>query len=81
MAKSANQKLKLLYLLKILTEKTDENHCMSVQELIGELSAYDISAERKSIYSDMECLICFGYDIVYIKARNGGGYYLAGREF
>lgn len=81
MAKSANQKLKLLYILKILTEKTDENHCMSAQEIIGELSAYDISAERKSIYDDVECLIRFGYDIVYVKARSGGGYYLAGREF
>ncbi len=81
MAKSANQKLKLLYILKILTEKTDENHCMSAQEIIAELSAYDISAERKSIYDDMERLIYFGYDIVYVKARSGGGYYLAGREF
>ncbi|NBJ94289.1 helix-turn-helix transcriptional regulator [Parablautia muri] len=81
MAKSANQKLKLLYILKILTEKTDEKHCMSAQEIIRELSAYDISAERKSIYDDMECLICFGYDIVYMKARSGGGYYLASREF
>ena len=64
MAKSANQKLKLLYLLKILTEKTDENHCMPAQELISELAHYDISAERKSIYDDLECLTQYGYDIV-----------------
>ncbi|MBQ8598150.1 MAG: WYL domain-containing protein [Lachnospiraceae bacterium] len=81
MAKSANQKLKLLYLLKILTEKTDENHCLSAQELIAELAAYDISAERKSIYDDIECLNFYGYDIENIKARTGGGYYMASREF
>lgn len=81
MAKSANQKLKLLYLLKILTEKTDENHCMPAQELISELAHYDISAERKSIYDDLECLTQYGYDIVNNKARNGGGYYLASRDF
>lgn len=81
MAKSANQKLKLLYLIKIFTEKTDENHCLSAQELIKELSAYGISAERKSIYDDIECLNFFGYDIVNVKARTGGGYYLASREF
>ena len=81
MAKSANQKLKLLYLLKILSEKTDENHCLSAQELINELSAYDIRAERKSIYDDIECLNFFGYDIVNVKARVGGGYYMASREF
>lgn len=81
MAKSANQKLKLLYLLKILTEKTDENHCLSAQELIAELAVYDISAERKSIYDDIECLNFYGYDIVNVKARVGGGYYMASREF
>ena len=81
MAKSANQKLKLLYILKILTEKTDEEHCMSAQDIIDELSSYGISAERKSIYDDIECLIHFGYDIVNVKSRSRGGYYLAGREF
>lgn len=81
MAKSSNQKIKLLYLLKILTEKTDENHCMSAQSLIEELARYGIHAERKSIYDDISCLIDFGYDIVNVKAKTGGGYYLAGRDF
>lgn len=81
MAKSSNQKLKLLYLLKILTEQSDENHCLSAQALIDALSAYDIKAERKSIYDDIAQLIDFGYDIVLVKAKVGGGYYLAGREF
>ncbi len=81
MARSSNQKLKLLYLLKILSEKTDENHCMSAQVLIEELARYDITAERKSIYDDINCLLQFGYDIVNVKARSGGGYYLASREF
>ena len=81
MAKSANQKLKLLYLLKILTEQTDEEHCMSAQALIEALGAYDVKAERKSIYDDIAQLMDFGYDIVLTKAKTGGGYYLAGREF
>ena len=81
MAKSSNQKLKLLYLIKILSEKTDENHCMTAGKLIEELARYDIKAERKSIYDDIDCLIQYGYDIVSVKARVGGGYYLAGRDF
>lgn len=81
MAKSANQKLKLLYIVRILEENTDEDHCISTQELIRELGTYGITTERKSIYSDMEQLERFGYDIVYVKARTGGGYYLAGRRF
>ena len=81
MARSSNQKMKLLYLLKILMEQSDEEHCLSAQTLIEALAAYDIKAERKSIYDDIAQLIDFGYDIVLVKAKNGGGYYLAGREF
>lgn len=73
--------MKLLYLLKILSEKTDENHRLTAEELAEELASYGIRAERKSIYDDIDCLIRFGYDIVNVKARAGGGYYLAGREF
>ena len=46
MAKSLNQKFKLLYLMKIFQEKTDERHALTVRELIRELEKYDISAER-----------------------------------
>ncbi|MBO5209213.1 MAG: WYL domain-containing protein [Lachnospiraceae bacterium] len=81
MPKSSNQKLKLLYILKILSEQTDEQHYMSAQQLIEELAKYDIKAERKSIYDDMNQLIDFGYDIVLVKSRINGGYYLASREF
>lgn len=81
MPKSANQKLKLLYLVKILEEQSDEEHCLSAQALIDELAAYGISAERKSVYNDIAQLIDFGYDIVLVKAKTGGGYYLAGRDF
>lgn len=81
MPRSSNQKLKLLYILKILSEQTDEEHCMSAQALIDELAKYDIKAERKSIYDDMNQLMDFGYDIILVKSRGNGGYYLASREF
>lgn len=81
MPKSLNQKLKLLYIIKILSEQTDEEHCISTQQLIEELAKYDIKAERKSIYDDINQLIDFGYDIILSKSRANGGYYLAGREF
>lgn len=81
MARSAKQKLKLLYLVKILTEQSDEEHCLSAQALIDALAAYDIKAERKSVYDDIAQLIDFGYDIVLVKSKTGGGYYLAGRDF
>ena len=81
MARSEKQKLKLLYLLKILTEQTDEKHPMPMPVLLEKLRAEEINAERKSVYSDIGCLMDFGMDIVYDPARGSGGYYLASREF
>lgn len=81
MPKSSNQKLKLLYLLKILMEQTDEQHPMSTAALIGALSSYSVSAERKSIYSDIEELIFFGIDIEKKGGREKSGYYIASRNF
>lgn len=80
MAKSSKQKLKLLYLTKILMRNSDENHPLTVADLISSLAAYDISAERKSIYSDLEALQLFGLDIVRVKSKNTG-YYIGTRKF
>lgn len=81
MAKSQNQKLKLLYLVDILERKTDEQHPLNTTQLIEELAKVDVSAERKSIYDDIEQLCRFGYDIVLNKSRINGGYYMASRRF
>lgn len=44
MPKSSNQKLKLIYLMKILLERTDETHSITMSEIIDALAAYDIRA-------------------------------------
>ena len=80
MAKTEGQKLKLLYLKELLETESDENHFVSTQRIIEYLSAHNITAERKSIYNDIECLQEFGMDILH-KPGRGGGYYLASREF
>lgn len=81
MAKSQNQKLKLLYILKILHERTNENNAISTHEIIELLEKQEILAERKSIYNDIEQLISFGIDIVSNKSKINGGYFLASRDF
>lgn len=80
MPKSANQKLKLLYIARLLMRKSDENHLISTAQIIEELDSEGISAERKSIYDDIEALRFFGLDIIQVKGRNGG-YYLGERDF
>ena len=80
MARSANQKLKLLYLSKILLEQTDEEHPLTIQELIHQLGQYDISAERKSIYDDLDALSRFGLD-VQCRRGHSAGWFIGTREF
>lgn len=75
-----DNKMKILYLMKILLERTDENHVMTAQDLIMELGRYGLSAERKSIYSDIETLKEFGLDIIQLKGKVQG-YYIGQRTF
>jgi len=74
------QKMKLLRIMQILLDRTDEKHIMSASDLLAALQEYGITAERKSIYSDIETLQLFGMDIVQQKGSNAG-YYVASREF
>ena len=60
MAKSANQKLKLLYLMRYLLQSSDEAHPVSIQQMTDALAAHDVKAERKSLYDDLEALRLFG---------------------
>ena len=80
MPTSPNQKMKLLYLMKIFLERTDEEHQMTVQEMLSALSEYNVAAERKSIYSDIESLKLYGLDIEKHQSKQFG-YYLASRQF
>lgn len=81
MAKSEGQKLKLLYIIRMLEEYSDECHPISTAEIIDRLETVGIHSERKSIYDDINRLCDFGYDIIRVHSRLGGGYYLASREF
>lgn len=81
MAKGENQKLKLLYLAKILLEKTDEEHAIDMAEIISSLEAYGVVAERKSIYDDLECLRRFGIDIIGESQGRTFYYHVGSRDF
>ena len=80
MPRSTNQKLKLLCLCRLLWERTDEDHPMTVPELIQGLEEWDIKAERKSIYDDMEALRVFGLDVQNRKGKDPG-WFLGERPF
>lgn len=73
-----NKKLKILYVLQLLLEESDAEHPKSTREIINYLNEHGISAERKSIYSDLSALQEFGIDIVKIGGQNAS-YYIGDR--
>ncbi len=69
MAKRENQKQKLIRLLEILMRETDEEHGLSMAEIISRLSEYGIAAERKSIYDDFLELEELGFSVSHTQTR------------
>ena len=76
-----NQKLKLLYLIKIFTEDTDDQHALTLPQIAEKLDAYGVSAERKTLYQDFELLRDFGFDIIGQQARRNFYYHMGNRRF
>ena len=77
MAKSPNQKLKLFIIKDFLLKKSDEKHPVTIPQIVEELARYDIKAERKSLYDDLDALRLYGLDIIQSK----GNYYVGERSF
>lgn len=80
MPRLPNQKLKLIYLVKIFEERTDRYHGLTLSEISSALGEYNISAERKSLYDDIEALRVCGYDIKVTRDSHVR-YYLDTRRF
>lgn len=80
MPRSENQKQKLLYLLKFFYEETDEEHTLTVNQIIDKLNQNGIAAARRSIYDDIRTLQDFGIDIVMRKSKTCE-YFLSSRLF
>jgi predicted DNA-binding transcriptional regulator YafY len=66
--------------MKILLERTDSENPMTIADIVTALAAYDIKAERKSIYTDMELLRQYGMEIEMLRGKTVG-YYIADRQF
>ncbi|MBE7727865.1 MAG: WYL domain-containing protein, partial [Enterocloster citroniae] len=80
MAKSNNHKLALLYMMRELLNRTDEDHALNATDLIRILGEYGCEADRRTIYSNAAILEDFGLDIIKKEGRPGG-YYIASRDF
>ncbi len=63
MPKGANQKFKLYRLAQIMLEKTDDEHYITMPEILSSLEAYGVTADRKSIYNDLRDLEVLGIEV------------------
>lgn len=77
----AKGKLKMLYLARIFAQETDDSHPLTLQEIIAKLAAFDIAADRKTLYNDFEELRQFGFDIISEQRAKSTYYYLGARDF
>lgn len=75
----AEKKQSLLALIEILKKHSDENHALSIKDIQSHLlNEYDIELDRRTLYTSMELLRDFGYEI---SEYDGNGYYLMERQF
>lgn len=81
MPKGSKQKLKMYYLRKIMLQETDEDHSLSMAEIIEKLKKYDVSAERKTLYKDLNDLEDTGVEVFPVKDGRERRYYAVGGEF
>lgn len=80
MPSGKNQKLKLCYLSRIMLAKTDDEHHITMPEVQALLEEYDVTADRKALYRDMEALSALGIDVIGQKVKGGGYEYYVGNK-
>jgi len=81
MSRGKNQKFKLYYLAKIMLEKTDEEHYITMPEIMAQLGRYDVTADRKSIYSDLRDLEKLGIEVEGEPIGKGYHYHVINHQF
>lgn len=81
MPKGTNQKLKLYRLALIMTELTDDEHMITMPEIQKELAKYEITADRKSLYDDLEALEILGIEVKGEKVGRKFYYHVSSKQF
>ena len=81
MPKGANQKLKRYYLSRILLEKTDDDHSLTMPEIQRYLESYGVTADRKSLYDDFNALEVLGIDVIGTKDGRSFNYHVGKKQF
>jgi len=81
MPRGTNQKFKLYRLAQIMLEKTDDDHYITMPEIMSALAEYGVTADRKSIYNDLRDLETLGIEVEGEPVGNRYHYHVVSRPF
>ncbi len=79
--KENRQKIKLLKLIELLRQETDELHPLSTNEICTQLIAMGISCERRTLSKDIALLNEQGFEVMWRRVGKEKGYYVEDRSF
>ena len=75
-----NNKKRILSLIRILNNYTDDDHHLTTNQLIQKLAEHGVSYHRESLTSDIHLLQKAGYDIICVKSTQNK-YFVGNRGF
>lgn len=81
MPKGAGQKLKLYYLSKIMSDLTDDTHYLTMPQIQTELARYGVTADRKSLYDDLQQLEVLGLEVTGEPFGRSYRYHVTDKQF
>lgn len=81
MAQDNCQKIKLLKLLELLRQETDEQHPLPTNTLCAKLGAMGITCDRRTLAKDIALLNDQGYEVMWTWVGKAIGYYIEDRSF
>ena len=81
MARENFRKIKLLKLLEMLRQNTDEQHPMSTSSIISSLAQMEITCDRRTLAQDIATLSDLGYEIMTTTVGHEKAYYVEDRNF
>lgn len=81
MAKKNWQKYKLLRLLELLQQETDEEHPLTTNTICARLTELGLPCERRTLSKDIALLNSIGYEVMCQRVGKEYGYYITDRSF
>ncbi len=75
------QKIKLLKLVELLRQATDDHHALTTSQVCARLESFGIPCDRRTLSKDIALLNEQGYEILWCWVGKEKGYYIVDRSF